>query len=211
MFRYYLAVMFGGTAGIALFAAFAGGVPIGKAFLAAFSTSAAAFGLDAICALATRWLIPEKKMNPFSRVFRVHRSERRFYVKIGIRRWKDKIPETGGLLVGFSKSAVADRRDNAYLLKFLKETCYAELMHTVSIPFGFLVLLLSLVWNTIPHFIGRFALPVACVNAVLQLLPIFVQRYVRPFLLSAYQWNERHARKNPATENAATENATTDP
>ena len=133
-------------------------------------------------------------MNPFARVWKVHHFERRFYVKIGIRRWKDKIPETGGLLVGFSKSAVADRHDNTYLLKFLKETCYAELMHIISIPCGFLVLLLTFAWDSIPHFIAWFGLPVAIVNAVLQLLPIFVQRYVRPFLLSAYRYNETHPR-----------------
>ena len=194
MFRYYLAVIFGGTGLIALLAALAGGVPAGKAVLAAVSTSAAAFLADAVCALATRWCVPERKMNPFARVWKVHHFERRFYVKIGIRRWKDKIPETGGLLVGFSKSAVADRHDNTYLLKFLKETCYAELMHIVSIPCGFLVLLLTLAWDSIPHFIAWFGLPVAIVNAVLQLLPIFVQRYVRPFLLSAYRYNETHPR-----------------
>lgn len=194
MFRYYLAVIFGGTGLIALLAALAGGVPAGKAVLAAVSTSAAAFLADAVCALATRWCVPERKMNPFARVWKVHHFERCFYVKIGIRRWKDKIPETGGLLVGFSKSAVADRHDNTYLLKFLKETCYAELMHIISIPCGFLVLLLTLAWDSIPHFIAWFGLPVAIVNAVLQLLPIFVQRYVRPFLLSAYRYNETHPR-----------------
>lgn len=194
MFRYYLAVIFGGTGLIALLAALAGGVPAGKAVLAAVSTSAAAFLADAVCALATRWCVPERKMNPFARVWKVHHFERRFYVKIGIRRWKDKIPETGGLLVGFSKSAVADRHDNTYLLKFLKETCYAELMHIISIPCGFLVLLLTLAWDSIPQFIAWFGLPVAIVNAVLQLLPIFVQRYVRPFLLSAYRYNETHPR-----------------
>lgn len=194
MFRYYLAVIFGGTGLIALLAVLAGGVPAGKAVLAAVSTSAAAFLADAVCALATRWCVPERKMNPFARVWKVHHFERRFYVKIGIRRWKDKIPETGGLLVGFSKSAVADRHDNTYLLKFLKETCYAELMHIISIPCGFLVLLLTLAWDSIPHFIAWFGLPVAIVNAVLQLLPIFVQRYVRPFLLSAYRYNETHPR-----------------
>ena len=194
MFRYYLAVIFGGTGLIALLAALAGGVPAGKAVLAAVSTSAAAFLADAVCALATRWCVPERKMNPFARVWKVHHFERRFYVKIGIRRWKDKIPETGGLLVGFSKSAVAGRHDNAYLLKFLKETCYAELMHIISIPCGFLVLLLTLAWDSIPQFIAWFGLPVAIVNAVLQLLPIFVQRYVRPFLLSAYRYNETHPR-----------------
>ena len=189
MFRYYLAVIFGGTGLIALLAALIGGVPAGKAVIAAFSTSAAAFLVDAVCALATRWCIPEQKMNPFARVWKAHPSERRFYVKLGIRRWKDKIPETGGLLVGFSKSAVADRHNNTYLLKFLKETCYAELMHIISIPCGFLVLLLTFAWDSIPHFIAWFGLPVAIVNAILQLLPIFVQRYVRPFLAAAYRHN----------------------
>lgn len=191
MFRYYLIIMFGGTGILALILALCGDVSTGKAVIAAFSTSATAFGIDALVALAVRWAIPNRKMNPFHPIWRVHHWERRFYVKIGIRHWKDKIPETGGLLVGFSKKRVTDRKNNAYILTFLKETCYAELMHVLSIPLGFLTLLLTFAWTSF-DFIPYIGLPVACVNAVLQLFPIFVQRYVRPFLLSTYRWNEKH-------------------
>ena len=137
--------------------------------------------------------LPAEKMNPFCRLFAVHHWERKFYVRIGIRRWKDKIPETGGLLVNFSKKKVADRSDNAYLMKFMQETCYAELMHTLSIPTGFLILFLF------PGHILYFGLPVALVNAVLQLLPVFVQRYVRPFLLSCYRRNQNVARSKASS------------
>lgn len=190
MFRHYLIVMFGGTGLLALITTLCGNVSAGKAILAAFSTTAAAFGIDAVAALVVRWCIPNRKMDPFHPVWRVHHWERRFYVKLGIRRWKDKIPETGGLLVGFSKKAVADRKNNTYILTFLKETCYAELMHTLSVPLGFLVLLFSFAWTSFPFF-WYIGLPVACINGLLQLLPIFVQRYVRPFLLSTYRWNEQ--------------------
>lgn len=203
MFRYYLFVMFGGTGLLALILALFGDVSAGKAVLAALSGTATAFGIDAVVALSVRWCIPNRKMDPFSPVWRVRRGERKIYVKLGIRRWKDKIPETGGLLVGFSKKTVADRKNNEYILAFLKETCYAELMHTLSIPLGFLTLLLAFAWTSFP-FLFYIGLPVACVNAVLQLLPIFVQRYVRPFLLSTYRWNERHAQEISAHENAAT-------
>ena len=170
------------------------GVSLGGGVLYTFYAVALAIAIDALLALFIRRVLPGKWFNHKKAAFTVGAGEKNFYETIKIRKWKDKIPETGGLLVGFSKSAVADRHDNTYLLKFLKETCYAELMHIISIPCGFLVLLLTLAWDSIPHFIAWFGLPVAIVNAVLQLLPIFVQRYVRPFLLSAYRYNETHPR-----------------
>lgn len=191
MFRYYLFVMFGGTGILALILAMCGDVSAGKAVLAAFSTSATAFGIDALVALAVRLAIPARKMDPFHPIWRVRRWERKCLVKLGIRRWKDKIPEAGGLLTGFSKKSVADRKNNAYILTFLKETCYAELLHLLSVPFGFLTLFLHFAWTSF-DFIPYLGLPVACINAALQLPPVLVQRYVRPFLLSTYQWNEKH-------------------
>ena len=188
MFRYYLTAIFGGLGALFLLSWLVGDVPPSSALLGLSVAFAGVFLLDALIAALVR-LIPANRFRPDSRFFRVRPSERRFYVKLGIRRWKDKIPETGGLLCGFSKKKIAAPHDNAYLTTFIAETCYAELMHVLSIPAGFLVLFLAPCFDF--AYLWWHALPVAAVNAVLQLLPVLVQRYVRPFLLHAKAYNER--------------------
>ncbi len=184
MLRYYLIVIFGAIALFSLLAVLVGGLVWWYAVLGVFASAAAAFGIDALVALCVRQY-PEEKIDPFGGWFRARSRERKCYVRLGIRHWKDRIPEMGGLLAHFSKKQVADRHDNAYLLKFMRETCYAEVMHLWSIPAGFLIFLL---W---PRHILWFGLPVALVNAALQIPPVLTQRYVRPFLVSAYRRNER--------------------
>lgn len=197
MLRYYLIAIFGAIALFTLLAVFAGGLVWWYALLGVFASAAAAFGIDALVALLVRrW--PEEKIDPFNGFFTARPWERKLYVRLGVRRWKDRIPEMGGLLAHFPKDRVADLHDNVYLLKFLRETCYAEVMHLWSIPAGFLIFLL---W---PRRILWFGLPVALVNAFLQILPVITQRYVRPFLVSAYRRNEKSEARRQATESSNT-------
>ena len=147
-----------------------------------------AVATDALAALFTRYALPQKLFDPRRKLYRPYGWERKFYVAIGIRKWKDKIPESGGLLVNFPKTKVLDFHDTEYLFKFMEETCYAEVMHVLSIPLGFSALLLC------PRSLAlTVALPVALVNAVLQALPVFVQRFLRPQLMRIYVKNlNRH-------------------
>lgn len=192
MFRYYLCTIGLAMTVVAFCTAFFGGASPLLAVLLVLLAVAAVFAIDALVAIATRWCMP-REFDPFSPLFRVRRWERRLYVRMGIRRWKDKIPETGALLGYLSKKEITDRTDNSYLLHFMRETCYAEVMHALSLPLGFAVLALSPLFDF--PFCTFVALPVAAVNAVLQLLPICVQRYVRPFLVHAYRYNEKKAKK----------------
>jgi hypothetical protein len=188
MFRYYLAVIFGGPAVLAAIAVFLGDMSPAFAFFTAYITMLIAFLIDTVMALIVRYLLPKRWMDGRLPIWRVHKLERRIYVRLGIRHWKDKIPETGGMLVGFSKKQVAEPKSPAYLLKFLSETCYAECMHFLSVFAGFAVIPLS--FSALLPFSEHllfFGLPVAIINAILQILPILVQRYVRPFLLHAYE------------------------
>ncbi|MBQ8357402.1 MAG: hypothetical protein IJX39_06285 [Clostridia bacterium] len=194
MFRYYLTVILGGPAVLAAIAILAGDMSPAFAFFAAYITMAVAFAIDAVVALAVRYLLPKRWMDARLPFWRVHRRERGIYVRLGIRRWKDKIPETGGLLVGFSKKQIADPKSPQYLLKFLSETCYAECMHAISVLAGFGVI--PLAFSALLPFYEHlffFGLPVAVINAILNLLPVLVQRYVRPFLLHAYRHYEKKA------------------
>ena len=165
--------------------------------------TALAFGLDAVIALAVRRL-PEGAVDPRRKAYRVAKWEKRLYKKMGIVSWKDKIPEAGGLLVGFQKSRVLDFHDNAYLLTFMRESVYAEVMHVISAVGGFAIValcpLLGL-WFPAASEVRwglRIALPVALVNFVLQVLPVMVQRYVRPQLMRVYERNLHREQKSAA-------------
>ena len=139
------------------------------------------FAIDALCAIIIRLIKPEK-FNPFCKFFGERKNERKFYEKLKIRKWKDVIPELGKTLKFFDKTEVESNPNSEYMLKFLRETCYAEIMHAIGIVFSFLVLVIMP-----SEFIWGISLPVLIVNIFLQILPIMVQRYTRPKLVIAYK------------------------
>lgn len=206
MFRYYIIAIVAGNLVIGLVNGLIGlpgySAPVATLVYVGVSVlfTALAFGLDAVIALAVRRL-PEGAVDPFRRIYRVAKWEKKLYRKLGIVAWKDKIPEAGGLLVNFQKSKVLDFHDNAYLLIFMRESVYAEIMHVISALVGLALpalCALPLLWPwAVPEVRWglRVALPVALVNFVLQVLPVMVQRYVRPQLMRVYERNrEREAR-----------------
>jgi len=137
--------------------------------------------IDGLVAFLIRQ-IPEKKFNPFTKYFCEGKHERKFYEKTNIRNWKDLIPELGKTLKYFDKTQVSQKPTVEYMLKFLKETCYAEVMHLAIIPAAFLLGLI------LPFkYFWCLSFPIILVNIFLQILPIFVQRYTRPKLVKAYQ------------------------
>ena len=200
MFRYYIMAIVAGNVLIGLVNGLIGlpgcSAPVATLVYVGVSVlfTALAFGLDALIALAVRKL-PEGAVDPRRRIYRVAKWEKKLYKKLGIVSWKDKIPEAGGLLVGFQKSRVLDFHDNAYLLTFMRESVYAEIMHVISAVAGLalpVLCVLPRLWSlSVPEvrWGWRVALPVALVNFVLQVLPVMVQRYVRPQLMRVYERN----------------------
>lgn len=202
MYRYYLLVIFGAPGILALLAALIGELFWLYALLGAYGFTVLAFLIGALFAILVR-LIPARCFDPLAAPFWVRKWERRFYVRLGIRHWKDRIPETGALLGYLSKKQVADRHDNAYLWDFMIETCYAETMHTVCVVVGYLILIPA--WFLGSVYFLYLALPVAVIHGVLHFLPVPVQRYVRPFLLHAYLHNKAKAVKKSTEQEVATE------
>ena len=199
MFRYYIIAI---SAGNVLIGAVGGliGLPgrtLPAAMLICFGLSvlftALEFGIDALIAWLTR-MLPARAVDPFKRVYRVARWEKKVYRKLGIVKWKDKIPEAGGLLAKFQKKKVLDFHDNEYLMTFMCESVYAEIMHVISAVAGFVFPVLCLL---VPGWawLVRMSLPVALVNFVLQVLPVMVQRYVRPQLMSVYLRNQKRVER----------------
>lgn len=145
--------------------------------------------VDAICVLAVRYNPLDGVYNPDKKIYKTFKWESKFYSKIKILSWKDKIPELG-FLAGFVKTKVVSD-DPSYLYKFAKETVYAEVMHILSALFGFVIILIP------PYeLIFNFAFPIAFINFILNILPIFIQRYNRPRLLRMYYRELKRKKKD---------------
>ena len=92
------------------------------------------FALDFLAAGLVR-LIPKRNININSKLFRCFSFERKLYEKLGVKWFKDKIPELGGALKGFSKSEISGD-DASYFEEFIKETILGEITHVLCILFG---------------------------------------------------------------------------
>jgi len=64
----------------------------------------AIIAIDGLTAGIVR-LLPKKLFNPFAKRFKVFKWEKSFYQKLGIKKWKDLVPELGHL-TGFRKNKI---------------------------------------------------------------------------------------------------------
>ena len=135
------------------------------------------FALDGLIAIIIN-KIPDKWFSTDSKLYNVSEAERRFYKKLNVRVWKDRVWELGGL-GGFSKKELKEPNDPKYIEKFIIESNKGVLTHVLSYPIGFLAML------TLPNICTvTIALPVATVNMFLNILPTIVLRYNTPLLHS---------------------------
>ena len=169
------------------------GIPInittdGEVLLTILITFIALLAIDAIVAAIVHAL-PRKWFNPFKKIYKVFDWERKFYTKIGIKKWKDMIPETGAALTGFGKDKVIDLKTKEYVMKFMEETVYAEVLHFLSFIVSFVVIFINL---KLAWLVG---IPMILCNGVLQIMPVMTQRYNRPKLMVLYKRNQRRESK----------------
>ncbi len=119
-------------------------------------------------------VLPSKWFDPNLKIYRVSDKERKFLVKIGIKKWKDKIPEAGKL-VNFKKDKIEKPNDVEYLNKFLKEMCYGECLHIcciISSLIGMCFMPNGCFWN--------ISFVIAMIYSLLNVPSILIQRYNRP-------------------------------
>ncbi len=133
------------------------------------------FALDGALAILIR-LTPDRWYGADHPWFGVSNLEKKLYLKLKVRRWKDRVWELGGL-GGFSKRVLKEPDDPAYIEKFIIECHKGVVTHRLSYPIGFLAMLT--LWNVCAFTI---ALPVAIVNLFLNILPTLVLRYNTPML-----------------------------
>ena len=171
-----------------------GGEPWYMYLIMTVAAVVASFLIDALVALVGRRL-PKKWMDPNKKIFTTSKKEIAFYEKIGVRKWKDKVPELGGF-TAFHKNKLSDPWNNEYVERYMLEACYGVVIHLFSPLFGFLIILLdykmytgwSWMWLTI-------MLPVALVNGVLILLPAFILKYNLPKLKMLWDINMKNKKK----------------
>lgn len=142
------------------------------------------FAVDGLFATIVK-VLPNKWFKHDNKFYNVGKKERKFYEKIKIKQWKDKVWELGGM-GGFSKSKIVDPNSPEYLKIFLTESYKGELIHIIGIVVGFSVILI------IPfEFIWTISFPVAIVNMFLNWLSTCVLRYNTPKLKVALERAQR--------------------
>lgn len=127
--------------------------------------------LDGITAGCARSL-PAKFADETKKIFIVSAKEKKFYEKLKIRKWKDKVPEIGHL-TGFRKNKIDDPKSIEYLNRFLLESCYGQIGHFFSCIFGFIIFaffFISPIWWAV-------CIPVSVINIFLNLPSLIILRY----------------------------------
>ena len=93
-----------------------------------------AFLLDLVCATVVHFM-KNTWFDDKHRIFQVSKREKKFYEKLGIKSWKDKVWELGGM-GGFSKSKMTDPNNPEYLWRFIIENNKGILVHILCIMIG---------------------------------------------------------------------------
>ena len=173
--KLYLSVIGAAVAVISAVNAILGVVPWYYAVIATVFCTALQFALDGLIAIIINKM-PDGWFGVDNALYRVSDRERVLYKKLKVRCWKDKVWELGGL-GGFSKKALREPNNPAYIEKFIVECNKGVATHRLSYPIGFLAML------TLPGVCSlTIALPVAVVNLFLNVLPTLALRYNTPML-----------------------------
>lgn len=151
-------------------------------------TVAIEFIISAIIALAIHWL-PKSWFFAERKIFKVYRFERKFYEKIGIKHWKDKVWELGGL-GGFRKNKLNDPTNPEYLTTFLMESNKGFVVHIISVFAVFLCI------PFFHQFAWTIGFPASMVGLVLHTLPAMILRYNIPKLMVARERARRTKERN---------------
>lgn len=142
--------------------------------------------IDAIVATVIRKM-PEKYFDYHKKIFNTTKFELKFYKLIGVKKWKEHVPELG-MFTGFRKNKIANPKDPAYLARYILEACYGIIIHFWSVPASFLIMLFDFKMYTGNSNLWLcVAMPVAIVNAILIVLPAFILKYNLPKLVRLYE------------------------
>jgi len=118
----------------------------------------------------------------------------RIYRRLGIRRWKDKMPDMSRILPDMFPKRLTEANSTEMVRRLIKETCVAEFIHNCLSILFFIG-----IWMIYDGSMKGFSLGVF---AVLCNLPyVIIQRYNRPMLIRYLQKLER--KQKDAAEGAS--------
>lgn len=157
----------------------------------------AVIAVDGLFAFLIRRL-PEKWFGHERRFFQVSAKEKKFYEKLKIRKWKDKVPELGQF-TNFHKNKVAEPRNNVYLERYMLEAAYVEVIHLAGCFLGFVIIF----FYPLKYWLC-FGFPVAVINLIMNILPYFILRYNFYKMKVLYRSNERKQRRAAEKETLPT-------
>ena len=139
---------------------------------------------DGLSALIIRRLTPKSWYRPERKLFEVSKHERNFYNSVGIKKWKDLVPELG-LFTGFSKSEVRSTSDTAYLERFIIESNYGVIIHAANALLGFVIMFIPIC--SAPS----IYIPIFVVNFILSMMPVFILRHTLYTLNRLYKRSQK--------------------
>ncbi len=139
--------------------------------------------IDGIFATIVRRLLPLKWFSAEKKGFVAGKRERRFYEKIGIKKWKEKVIELG-VFTSFRKNKIAEPNNVEYIRRYIIEANFGIVCHVAGIIFG--VGAVFCCPKTLWFSVG---VPVVAVNVVLSALPTFILRYNLTKLHVLYKYN----------------------
>ena len=117
--------------------------------------------VSGIVATLVRQVLPEKWFNEMD--IKVSKKEMRFYEKLGVKKWKDLVPELG-FFTGFRKNKIAKPKSIEYVDRYILEINYGIYVHFVSIFASFLIVFIYPL-----KYCLMFGIPVAIVSVILHL------------------------------------------
>ncbi len=147
--------------------------------------------IDGLTATIVR-LMPKKWFSPFKKGYKVFKFENKLYLKLGVKKWKDLVPEIGHF-TKFRKNKIEDPTNNEYIERYMLEVYYGRVGHFASMFTGFLVIFLYPL-----NYWACFGFPVALVNVFMNSLSYIILRYNSPKLMAIYNHNKKMEQKNLA-------------
>ena len=128
--------------------------------------------------------LSKKAINYNNFWLRQHKWESKVYKALHVHGWKDKMP-----------TYAPDNFDlNKGLNSVIHATCVAEIVHTIIIPLSFLPLIVAIIMCADMSDIIVFTVT-GIIAGLVDLLFVIIQRYNRPRLIKAMEFERRRQRK----------------
>ncbi len=129
--------------------------------------------------------MPDKWYAGNKKIFNPSKKECRFYEKLGVKIWKDKILELGKAN-NFSKKSLSSTTNPAYAEKFIIENNKGFINHLISI-----IVIIFAIFILPKKFWLPMGLPIAITNFIINYMSLIILRYNMPRLQVLLKYSKR--------------------